>query len=208
MKTHRRLPHWRQDGCTYFVTFRTSDSLPKEVMDHWLKRRAEWLELRGVKVVDGKPVDLDGLSFEHRREYDRVFTRTLQTDLDRGHGACLLKKTENAEIVRTALEFFDGERYAMGNFVIMPNHVHVLVVPAAGHELSEILKSWKMFTAKAVNKAEGRSGTFWQAESWDHLVRSRKQLERFQGYIGENPGIAGLKDREAVVKAVEWEFLE
>ncbi|MEM9237063.1 MAG: competence/damage-inducible protein A [Verrucomicrobiota bacterium] len=205
-KARRRLPHWRQDGRTYFVTFRTADSLPKDVMGPFLARRDEWLRLKGIEVLDHHPVELDRLSFEDRREYDRIFVKALQSELDRGHGACLLGKKEHARTVQEAFEFFDGERYVLGDFVIMPNHVHVLLVPTDGHELSDILKSWKSFTAKAVNRAESQSGRFWQSESWDHIVRSRRQLERFQDYIAENPKMAGLGQDEVTARRVEWEF--
>jgi len=190
------------------VTFRTADSLPESVMARWLMRRAEWLDRRGVEVVEGKPVDLSNLSFEDRREYDRVFERSLRTELDRGHGECLLKKPEHAKRVAEALRHFDGERDQLGDFVVMPNHVHLLVVPLEGHELSGILRSWKGFTARAIHKAEGRQGGLWQGESWDRLVRSRRQLERFRDYIADNPRLAKLREGEFVVGETTWRFEE
>lgn len=60
------------------------------------------------------------------------FGNWIQDALDRGHGECLLRDSANRVIVETALRFFDGKRYALGDFVIMPNHVHVLVVPNDG----------------------------------------------------------------------------
>src|ERR1017187_3273041 len=74
----------------------------------------------------------------------------------------------------------------------MPNHVHVLVRPAMEHKLSDILQSWKSFTAKEANKLLNRGGEFWQPESFDHIVRNEQQLEKFGRYIQENPAKAGL----------------
>jgi hypothetical protein len=65
--------------------------------------------------------------------------------------------------------------------------VHVLVTPLGEHELSDILHSWKSFTAKQINRALGRQGTFWQKESFDHIVRSPEALERFRVYFQDNP---------------------
>jgi REP element-mobilizing transposase RayT len=69
----------------------------------------------------------------------------------------------------------------------MPNHVHALVTPLGAHLLSPILRSWKSFTAKKINASLGRSGAFWQKESFDHIVRSTASLGKFRQYILENP---------------------
>ncbi|MCH7227551.1 competence/damage-inducible protein A [Haloferula sp. A504] len=204
IKKRRRLPHWRQEGATYFVTFRTADSLPKDTLDRWYLRRAEWLGNHGIPVERNRPVDLSKLSFEAHREYDRTFVKALQTELDRGLGDCPLADRGNAVLVERALRHFDGERYRLGDFVIMPNHVHLLVQPGVGHELSEILKSWKGFTAREINGRMGRTGNFWQKESWDHIVRTRRQLDRFREYIADNPRMARLPEGVGRFSAAEW----
>ncbi len=204
-KKRRRLPQWRQEGATYFVTFRTADSLPKETLDRWYRRRAEWLGNHRIAVEKNRPVDLSKLSFEEHREYERTFVKALQTELDRGRGACPLGEREYALIIESALRHFDGERYRLGDFVIMPNHVHLLVQPGGGMKLSEILKSWKSYTAREVNRRMDRTGAFWQKESWDHIVRSRRQLDRFREYIADNPRLAKLPDGQAFAWRAEWE---
>jgi DNA polymerase-3 subunit alpha len=98
--------------------------------------------------------------------------------------------------VENALRHFDGDRYLLGGYVIMPNHVHILVRPAMEHKLPDILQSWKSFTAKEANKLLGRTGEFWQPESFDHIVRSEQQLEKFSRYIEENPVKTGLPENE------------
>jgi REP element-mobilizing transposase RayT len=92
------------------------------------------------------------------------------------------------------LRFFDGERYALEAFVVMPNHVHVLVTPREEHGLSEILHSWKSYSAKEINKLVSRGGMLWQKESYDHLVRSEEQFAHYRRYIRENPIKARLRE--------------
>ena len=80
-----------------------------------------------------------------------------------------------------------GNAIGWARYVIMPNHVHVLVRPIMEHKLPDILHSWKSFTSHAIGKALGRTGALWQDESFDHIVRDEHQLERFGLYIAENP---------------------
>ena len=75
----------------------------------------------------------------------------------------------------------------------MPNHVHVVVTPAPDHDLTKILHSRKTFSAKVVVGAGRRSGQVWQHESFDHVVRSRVHLAKYEGSIRENPVKAGLR---------------
>ena len=178
----RRLPHWSQAGTTYFVTFRLADALPLQVLRQWQQERDGWLR------QNPKP-----WSIAKEEEFNELFRNKLEDKLDQNHGACVLRESNIADIVESSLRHFDGERYQMGSFVIMPNHVHVLVRPLATHSLSEILHSWKSFTANEANAALKRSGTFWQDESFDHIVRDEAQLQRFERYIEENPAKAGLK---------------
>jgi exonuclease VII large subunit len=106
--------------------------------------------------------------------------------LDAGSGSCILKKKENAKVVEQALLHFNDERYILGSYVIMANHVHVLVTPNSGVELSSILHSWKSFTANELNKQTGNTGPVWQDESYDHIVRSPEQLKFYTDYIRKN----------------------
>jgi primosomal protein N' (replication factor Y) len=112
--------------------------------------------------------------------------------LDSGHGSCALGQPEVAILIENALKHFDGTRYQLGDFVVMPNHVHVLVRPAANETLESILHSWKSFTAKQANALLKTTGVFWRNDYFDHLVRSQAQHEKLRRYIGENPGKARL----------------
>jgi REP element-mobilizing transposase RayT len=171
------LPHWRQEGVTYFVTFRLADSLPQVKLEEWLRERGAWL------VAHPKPWDdATGIA------YHRQFTTRIEKWLDAGHGSCMLARSDIRSIVANALPHFAGTRYWLDMWVIMPNHVHVVLTPLAGYELSKILHAWKSFTSHAIVKILPEwHGPFWQKESFDHIVRSRDQLDRFRVYIAENP---------------------
>jgi REP element-mobilizing transposase RayT len=81
----------------------------------------------------------------------------------------------------------------LDEFVVMPNHFHALVEPAQGITLGDIVKKWKGGSAREINLACGRSGTVWQAEPFDHIVRSTAQMNHFRRYVAENPGKAKLR---------------
>jgi len=181
-KTHRRLPHWYQEGCTYFVTFRLADSLPQDKLSAWVAELKTWL------AFHPKP-----WSGADESEYEERFGQRFEQWLDAGYGECHLKRPEIRAVVEHCLNCFDGQRYDLGDFVIMPNHVHLLIHPRQGHALSDILKGIKGVSANQCNKLLGRSGTFWMDESFDHIVRNTRQLEKYQRYIAQNPEIAGLK---------------
>jgi type I restriction enzyme R subunit len=133
--------------------------------------------------------------------------------LDAGHGECLLRRVDIRKIVTAALHHFDDDRYRLGGLVIMPNHVHLLVQCLGDTRLKRMCYSWKHFTAREINKViaekkvareshrEMNSGkdsrvTFWQAETYDHIVRSWEQFEYYRRYIAENPIKAGLRADE------------
>jgi REP element-mobilizing transposase RayT len=97
-----------------------------------------------------------------------------------------------ARVVEDALLHFQGQRYVLHAWCVMPDHVHVLVTPFEGRPLDTILHSWKSFTANEVNKMLHRAGALWQRESFDHLVRSQEAFEKFIAYIEANPVQASL----------------
>ena len=79
-----------------------------------------------------------------------------------------------------------GERFWLGDFVVMPNHVHALLAVMEGWTLQEVLRSWKAFSATRINRRLGTRGRFWKAESFDHLVRSPSRLAGIRDYIAAN----------------------
>ncbi len=173
---HRNMPHWRQEGKLYFVTWRQADSIAKEKREELRRARDAFIKAFG----DPATTNLTGLLL---KRFNQLFHERVQRWLDAGSGSCVLRHSEPRRIMRDALHHFNGERYELGSFAIAGNHVHVLVVPIAGIDLSEILHSWKSFTANAINRALGRKGVLWQDESYDHLVRSEASLARITTYI-------------------------
>jgi hypothetical protein len=81
-------------------------------------------------------------------------------------------------------------RYALHAYVIMANHAHILISPKV--DPPKIMHSLKGFTAHEANRILGRTGSFWQRESYDHYVRDRKEFDKIVAYIENNPVKAGV----------------
>jgi type I restriction enzyme R subunit len=190
------LPHWYQPGVMYFVTFRTTDSVPQSLLRAWHRRRDDWLRRHGINVAEinwkarlQESPDLDS-------EYDATFTRPFMEYLDRSYGACPLRDVRAAKIVANALHHFDGDRYHLGDFVVMLNHVHLIVCLLGTTEIESQCASWKKYSASEINRLYGSRGRFWQEESFDHLVRTPEYFEHFERYIAENPEQVRLQPGE------------
>ncbi|MDZ7654856.1 MAG: type I restriction-modification enzyme R subunit C-terminal domain-containing protein [Sulfurimicrobium sp.] len=196
------LPHWRQDEASYFVTFRLADSLPKQRLIAWREARADWL------TRNPRP-----WSASQETDYAERFSARIESWLDAGVGSCALANPQTRELMEKALRHFDGERYRLGKYVVAANHVHVIVTPLPGHELSAILHSWKSYTAKQILQSEAASvrlseGTIsiWQKESYDRIVRSSEELFRIEHYIqrhSEYELSAADKRRDAASTAMQ-----
>jgi len=185
-KTWQNLPHWSQEGTTYWITFRLADSLPQEKLNAWKAERDIWASHHPEPWSDSD-----------WKEYHERFGERLENWLDVGEGECHLRRPEIRSLVEKGLTHFDGARYDLGPWIIMPNHVHMLLRPNKGQNLSKIMQGIKGVSAKECNSLLGRTGQpFWQEESFDHIVRSQAQFDRFIRYITENPRKAKLKEGE------------
>lgn len=183
------LPHLRAQGRRYFLTFRLAGTLPQSVLRQYQQERETLLASVRAKPDQELPVEdpqrLFALDSEKIEEY-----------LDAGRGECWLGDQRIAEKVAEALRFFHGQRYDLGPWVVMPNHVHVLVRPMGTYLLDQIVKSWKGFTARAANQILERTGeAFWAREYYDHVVRDDAERVRLGDYIHDNPVKAGLCER-------------
>ncbi len=188
------LPHWYRDGATYAVTFRLADSFPPSVL-HSYRKEKEDLHQRIIKADD----DNDSRLAERLRvQLGELYRARIEAVLDEGQGEAWMKRPEIAAIIRDALLHFDGDRYDLGAWCVMPNHVHVMLSPKDGHALPDILHSIKRHSAREANKALGREGDFWQKESYDHIVRDADDFWNQRDYILRNPKSAGLEN---------WEFV-
>jgi len=178
------LPHWERDGATYFITFGTADSLPSLVIERMRSERDSILQTASQfrrTLTASEECHLDQL-----KAVDRY--------LDIGHGACVLRRADNARIVTSALQYFDGQRYELLAWCVMPNHVHVVMRVLPRFELSQVLHSWKSFSAKKINAVLRATGEFWRHEYYDHLVRNDADLDRVMDYVAQNPLQAGLRN--------------
>ena len=168
------LPHRDEVGLIQSLTFRLADSLPQEK----LRQLDRELALEPMPVRD----------VERRKR--------MEGWLDAGLGCCALAHPRMAETMEDALLRFDGERYRLLAWCIMPNHVHTLIEPSA--PLPEIVKSWKSFTGRWALPQGAALGfrtpgkSFWMREVWDRFIRDDTHLRRTIDYIHQNPVKAGL----------------
>ncbi len=176
IRRQHKLPHWQQGDVWIFLTYRLADSLPEPMLARWRDERERWIQHHP------KPWDEATEEAYHER-----FSQCIDRWLDQGHGSCLLRNPENARIVADAFAYFDGDRYQLASYVVMPNHAHVLFRILGAHQLPDLVHTWKRFTAREINRREGRQGALWQPDYWDRLIRSRRHFDWVQRYIQSNP---------------------
>jgi putative DNA methylase len=164
------LPHWEAGEIPQAITFRLADSLPSTLLKRWQDELAHLPEDEGVA--------------KRRARIERA--------LDSGHGEEALKNPAISLLVENALLHFDADRYRLHAWVIIPNHVHVLVTPLGNNTISAIAHSWKSFTANKANAYLGRSGMFWAKEYFDRAIRDEMHYANALGYFAMNPVKAGL----------------
>jgi len=87
-------------------------------------------------------------------------------------------------------------RYYLSDYVVMPNHVHILVAFPTEEAMLKQCESWKHYTARQINGLLQRRGRLWQQDAFDHLVRSPDEFDRLRAYIADNPRAAGLRSDE------------
>ncbi len=180
------LPHYDAVNTYQMITYRLADSLPNEVIEKQLKALS--------------------INPEHFNE-DVKKRRLIEDYLDKGYGSCVLKESCNAEIVVDAWTFFAGERYDLIAYVVMPNHVHVLIKTYAEWSLSKVIHSWKSFSSSEIRKkmlkVKSRDSSFgagkmpalpanfstslWQEEYWDRFIRDKNHFKSNRLYSSK-PG--------------------
>jgi REP element-mobilizing transposase RayT len=178
---HRHLPHWRQEGATYFATFRLADSIPREKLSAIKRWRKIW-----------QRANAESPSQQAWEQLACQITRKCELWLNEGHGASVFSDRELATEMSKSLLHFQNERCFTSCFVVMPNHVHVVMKPLPGFELEDVLASVKRFVGNTVNSQRNRSGKLWEEESYDQIVRDEEHLFKIVQYIGRNPGRAGI----------------
>lgn len=172
-RSRGRLPHWEVDDADYSVTFRLRDSLPLEIARQLILEREHHTRTAHTAA--------------ERAAIDKAFGRRLDSYLDAGYGSCILKQHD--PLVADALRFFDGKRYVLHAWCVMPNHVHALFHLEYGRDLDRVLHSWKSFTAHRIDR-----GVIWQREYFDRVIRGSEDFRETRLYILRNPAKAGLRD--------------
>ncbi|WP_068769304.1 transposase [Termitidicoccus mucosus] len=180
------LPHYEDDLHIQAITFRLHDSAPEKIIDEW--RHALAIELSSP--AHGTPATRQAAGLQQHIEAE-LHRRILAYE-DAGHGACHLCDPHIADLVQNALLHFDGQHYRLLAWYVMPNHVHVVIEPISSHRPSEIVHSWKSFTANAANKHLSRRGDFWMREYYDRYIRNSAHLANAIAYTESNPVKAGL----------------
>ncbi len=178
---HRNLPHWRQDGATYFVTFRLGDSLPQDKLEYLQRLQKAW--------AGSLPERASNAELEN---HIRAVLQLAEKWLDQGYGSCVFSDHGSSEELEKAILHFQDERYFVSSYVVMPNHCHLSIKPLGDWELTDILRSLKGFVAHRINKLRGASGMVWQDESYTRIIRDREHLWRVVQYIGRNPKLANI----------------
>jgi REP element-mobilizing transposase RayT len=173
------LPHFEGGELPQFITFRLHDALPESAILRWR----------------------DELKSEQLGFAESIMRRRVEAYLDQGHGTCYLKEPRLAAIVQEALLFHDGTKYRLAAWTVMPNHVHLLCTPAAGHNLAEIMHSLKSYTSNEANKMLSRKGRFWQKEYFDRYIRNARHYSKVLAYIENNPVKARLCEQPG-----DWPF--
>lgn len=171
------LPHFDSNDVIQHVTFHLADSLPKATVDRL--------------VAELQQMDPDRREIEKRRRLEAL--------MDSGHGACWLRRPDCAQIVQDSFLHFDGDRYRMFAWVVMPNHVHALFQTLEGWSMSTVVASWKTFTANAIGRVVRQPGEpvphVWHPEFWDRFIRNESHFAHAVEYIHTNPVKAGLVSR-------------
>ncbi len=196
------LPHFGSRTVIQHVTFQLADSLPKGVLDQLSQ-------------------EIMRLPAERQEAEKR---KRVEEWMDAGHGDCALSDAVIAGAVQHALLCFDGQRYRMLAWVVMPNHVHALFQPLEGWTVAKIVASWKKFTARKIfdqrrsrNADPGNANILigeenppigkltlpassagaagvWHREYWDRHIRDENHFQQTVAYIHQNPVKAELVD--------------
>jgi len=187
----RNLPHFQPPGATLFVTFRLAGSIPITLLAQW-KEEAKYSKQVLATIREPK---------EHTKQIDLELRRWFgkwDNALDTAKsGPFWLRDTRVADLVVGSFHYFAQQKYDLDTFCVMHNHVHAIFTPLQAEDgkyyaLQSIMHSLKRYTALHANRILGRSGGFWQEETFDHVIRDIDELQRIRHYILNNPVKVGL----------------
>ncbi|HTE20459.1 MAG TPA: transposase [Armatimonadota bacterium] len=181
------MPHWEREGAAYFVTFRLAGTLPAAIAEQWRREREH--------------LHMDEPGSDESRQRARALHARFDVQLDQGEcGPRFLAVPEVAEMLCSAVEYFRDERYDLLAYVVMPNHVHLMLRPlfngATGRvwALDALMHSLKSYSAHRANRMLRQTGAFWQREYYDHVIRDDDECAWYADYTLRNPVAARLCD--------------
>lgn len=203
----RRFPHIQPPDATFFITFRLAGSIPQAVIREY-KAKKDWLE-NELKRIGRKD---NAEQMQSLLEFRRTWFKRFEDILDKAKDSPLwLGNDAVRQIVADKLLEDNPKKYRLDAFCLMPNHVHIVFKPNLSeinlHEdktsqrpkfisqeetLSQIMQSLKGVTARKANLILNRTGSFWEAESYDHFIRDDAEFDRIVKYVLNNPVKAGL----------------
>ena len=175
-ETKGNLPHWTQYSKITFITFRLADSLPKHAIDFIL---TEYESLRHRLEKDANPANLARLKAIRHNQLEKY--------LDKGYGSCLLRNNIFRDIVVDALHYDNGLSYILHSYVIMPNHIHILIEPIGSATIQNITQTIKSVSSHNINKITLQKGSIWQKDYFDRIIRNEDHYMRVLEYIRNNP---------------------
>ncbi len=167
----QHLPHFHY-GKHQIITYRLDDALPQHMLTQIQQQTSPQIRKKLTEQI-----------------------------LDTGYGSCILRQPEIAQIVLDNWLFFNQKRYDLIAYVVMPNHVHVLIELYSPTDLVKIIQSWKSYTAHQITKIYPNYQKIWQKNYWDRYIRDETHLHQAIWYIEQNPVKAGLVDN-----AEQWQF--
>ncbi|MFN8635366.1 MAG: transposase [Chloroflexota bacterium] len=183
------LPHFDAGETPQTITFRLAGSLPTVLLRQW----RDELRLQAAQLGDRERSRRPSLATLERQR--------IEDYLNRGIGPIWLGDPRIGSLVEAAFLFFDGSRYRLHAWVVMPNHVHIVLTPDADISMTRIVSSWKSFTATRANELLGRTGAFWQADYFDRFIRDEAHFLAAVSYVEQNPVVGGL-----CAAPEEWAF--
>ena len=167
------LPHWFQPEAVQFITFRLADSLPQTKLQ----------ELALMREALGRRRTKDGELTAEEERLEEIVEGWLKI----GYGGCVLSNAQCRQFVEEALFFNDKQTYHLHAFVIMPNHVHILLSPIGENSVVSIVSKLKRYSSRMIKQCLGTDGNVWQREMFDRMMRGEDDFAHKLAYIVNNP---------------------
>ena len=174
-KSHH-LDHWDQQGKFQAVTFHMADSIPRKVRED--------LEEISKQFLLSHPKPWDEIV---KKKYRNLIPKRIELLLDNGYGSCVLKSPEIRKIVDDAILHYAEKEYYLHQYIVMPNHVHMLISMNEGYDIDKTLENLRHYTSRLINSRLNQKGPFWYGEPYKRLIRNEDHFKACISYIKSNP---------------------